>query len=84
LFFFSFRYKRVIPSLPDLLVASRHLVCQSRAWVVNSDGIVKSRILFVFNDLLLVTRHEGDRFFLRFRIALPNVEVREKERNNKD
>ncbi len=68
-------YKLIVPSLPDLLAAGRHLVSQTRVWIINDDGAVKPRILFVFNDMLLVTRAESERFYLRFRIALPNVEV---------
>ncbi len=68
-------YKRLVPSLPDLIAPGRHVVSQTRVWIINDDGAVKSRILFVFNDMLLVTRPESERFYLRFRIALPNVEV---------
>jgi hypothetical protein len=68
-------FKCVIPSLPDLLSPGRLFIAQQRIWLINAESVVKSRILFVFNDLLLVTRQQDRHYYLRFRIALPNVEV---------
>jgi hypothetical protein len=49
---------------------------KTRLWLINQEtGSVKPRVVFTFNDLLLIAREQSHLYYLRFRIALPNVEV---------
>jgi len=59
----------------DLVTVSRRLVRESSVMLVCDDGELQENYLFLFNDLLLVTRKKKKGFELKYRVEIVEARI---------
>lgn len=68
-------YKRLSPKPPDLLEPHRKILAEGDIFHIKSKKKTSRRYLFLFNDVLLITRSEEKKFILRIWVSLPSARI---------
>jgi hypothetical protein len=66
-----------ISSLKDLQTLDRKFICKGSVWEVLGFNMVKERILFLFNDILIIAKDKGVKFEVKSILDISQMYIKE-------